>query len=130
MKRCLIIICGLLLLVNPPAQAADPMLSMLPVSTPMLTPGKVERKTLKQHVTTPLFIVGDDALSHRWLSEKRDYLARIGAKGMVVNVRTPAGWHRLTQYGLSVYPVSGNDFARAFGLSHYPVLIEGREVKQ
>uniref|UniRef100_UPI0026225B2B PFL_4695 family integrating conjugative element protein n=1 Tax=uncultured Vibrio sp. TaxID=114054 RepID=UPI0026225B2B len=78
----------------------------------------------------PLFIVGDDALSHRWLTAKRDYLASIGAIGLVVNVQRISGWQRLGRYELPLYPVSGRDFATAFGLRHYPVLIERGELKQ
>ncbi|WP_299144453.1 DUF2859 domain-containing protein, partial [uncultured Vibrio sp.] len=69
---------ALLLLSSQALSAADGLQGMVPVSTPQLTPGKVERRTLNQTVSTPLFIVGDDALSHRWLTAKRDYLASIG----------------------------------------------------
>ncbi|MEZ8633690.1 integrating conjugative element protein [Vibrio lentus] len=130
MNRRLTFITLLLLLSSHALSAADLLQGMVPVSTPQLTPGKVERRTLKQSVSTPLFIVGDDALSHRWLSAKRDYLASIGAQGLVVNVKTKAGWQRFKRYDLTLYPVAGRDFAAAFGLRHYPVLIERGELKQ
>lgn len=120
---------GLMLLASP-VWAKDPMSVMLPVVTPEMSPGKVVPKTAKTSTTTPLFIVGDDALSHRWLKQRASYLASIHAIGMVVNVKTPSGLARMKQYGLTVYPVPGHDFANAFGLRHYPVLIEGQQIKQ
>lgn len=130
MNRRLTLITLLMLLSSHALSAADLLQGMVPVTTPQLTPGKVEGRTLKQSVSTPLFIVGDDALSHRWLSAKRDYLASIGAMGMVVNVQTKAGWQRFKRYHLTLYPVAGRDFATAFGLRHYPALIEHGELKQ
>ncbi|MFM2666643.1 integrating conjugative element protein [Vibrio mediterranei] len=119
-----------LLVMSATVWASDPFEQMLPVITPSLTPGEVTSRTLTQSVPLPLFIVGDDPLSHRWLLAKQDYLRKIGAKGMVVNVRTLAGWRRMQQYNLTLYPVQGDDFARAFGLSHYPVFIEKHVIKQ
>ncbi|HBC3529393.1 TPA: integrating conjugative element protein [Vibrio parahaemolyticus] len=113
-----------------PAYAKDPLVQMLPVRTPGMSPGQVARKAITQSVGQPLFIVGDDARSHRWLHAKRDYLARIHAVGVVVNVNDARGWLRMTQYGLTVYPVRGDDFAKAFGITHYPVLVEDHTIKQ
>lgn len=131
MKRIGIWLLPLTLIVGVPTVfAGDPFVQMLPVATPEMSPGQVGRHTLSQEVNPPLFIVGDDALSHRWLSAKRDYLKRIHAVGMVVNVKDARGWQRMTQYGLTMYPVRGHDFAAAFHLNHYPVLIERHQVKQ
>ncbi|HBC3949107.1 TPA: integrating conjugative element protein [Vibrio parahaemolyticus] len=113
-----------------PAYAKDPLVQMLPVRTPGMSPGQVVRKAITQSVGQPLFIVGDDARSHQWMRAKRDYLARIHAVGVVVNVNDARGWLRMTQYGLTVYPVRGDDFAKAFGITHYPVLVEDHTVKQ
>lgn len=113
------------------ADAQASWLTMLPVSTPELKAGKVATQPLPDEVmlTQPLFIVGDDAFSHRWLEAKSDYLRRINAKGIVVN-SSKQGWQRLSRYALPLYPVQGGDFATAFGLTHYPVLIEHRTIKQ
>ncbi|ANU39391.1 integrating conjugative element protein [Vibrio scophthalmi] len=110
--------------------AKDPMSLMLPVITPQLTPGKVVAKSAPTHIGMPLFIVGDDALSHRWLKARKSYLQSINAVGMVVNVKSEAGLARMDSYGLTLYPVPGKDFAKAFGLKHYPVLIENKQIKQ
>lgn len=131
MKRLLTLLLPIALsaLVSP-AYAKDPLVQMLPVRTPGMSPGQVARKAITQSVGQPLFIVGDDARSHRWLRAKRDYLARIHAVGVVVNVNDARGWQRMTQYGLTVYPVRGDDFAKAFDITHYPVLVEDHTVKQ
>ncbi len=122
------LLCG----VSTPALAnhRDPFVAMLPVITPELKPGSVRSGATVNTVMQPLFIVGDDPLSHRWLSEKHAYLKKINATGMVVNVSGQAGWQRMKRYGLTVYPVYGGDFAKAFGLTHYPVLIEQQTIKQ
>jgi len=112
------------------AHARDPIEQMLPVSTPVLQPGKVVSYTLPQQVHQPLFIVGDDPLSHQWLEQKRDYLAKVNATGIVVNVRSITHWRQLKRYGLTLYPVQGRDFAHAFRLTHYPAFIDGNQVKQ
>lgn len=113
------------------AYAQTPWLTMLPVSTPELKVGKVQTQALPKDVvlSQPLFIVGDDPFSHRWLEAKQDYLHRINAQGIVVN-SSKQGWLRLSRYALPLYPVQGGDFAKAFGLTHYPVLIEHRTIKQ
>lgn len=124
------ILLAALLCVGSGAHAQDPMSVMLPVITPELTPGKVLATKTPTYLCMPLFIVGDDELSHRWLKIRAPYLKSIHAVGMVVNVKTQAGLARMKSYGLTIYPVHGRDFARAFGLSHYPVLIKYKEIKQ
>ena len=111
-------------------QASDPMSMMLPVITPELTPGEVRTTQAPSHIDTPLFIVGDDPLSHRWLTLRAPYLKSINAMGIIVNVKTQAGLVRMKSYGLPIYPVPGRDFAKAFNLLHYPVLIEDKQIKQ
>ncbi len=130
LKRTLSVV-GLLCLCSM-ANAKDVFESMLPVKTPELTPGAVAKKTLQNStsLTQPLFIVGDDPMSHRWLTAKQGYLRKINASGIVVNVTSKTGWNRMKQYGLTLYPVRGGDFAKAFELTHYPVLIENNTVKQ
>lgn len=109
----------------------DPYTRMLPVVTPALTPGKVIPKTLdKANSSRPIFIVGDDPLSYRWLKARHKKLKALNAMGIVVNVHDSAGLNRLRQYQLPVYPVRGNDFAKAFDLKHYPVLINNKKVTQ
>ncbi|GLO64055.1 hypothetical protein MACH09_45630 [Vibrio sp. MACH09] len=103
---------------------------MLPVITPELSPGKVSNRHISQQVNKPFFIVGDDPLSHQWLKLRLNHLKSIKAVGIVVNVKTDTGFYRMQSYGLPMYPVRGKDFASAFKLTHYPVLITQGEIKQ
>ncbi|WP_318419544.1 integrating conjugative element protein [Photobacterium leiognathi] len=103
---------------------------MLPVSTPQMTPGKVASRAITVHVPRPLFIVGDDALSHRWLAAYASQLKKMNAVGMIVNVRTPQGLQRFSRYPLQTYPIQGHDVMNTFSLSHYPVLIHDGKITQ
>lgn len=103
---------------------------MLPVNTPALTPGKVVTQQTGTNVPRPLFIVGDDALSHRWLTAYYPQLKKMNAIGLIVNVRTPHGLQRFNQYPLQMYPVPGHDFVKTFSLKHYPVLIHNENITQ
>ncbi|MEZ9997916.1 integrating conjugative element protein [Vibrio sp. 10N.261.46.A3] len=113
-----------------PNVSARDFSTMLPVSTPSLTPGEVHKRPLKQTIRQPLFIVGADPMSHRWLKRHRDYLARIKAKGIVVDVRTVSQLQALMNYDLPMYPIQGHEFADIFSITHYPVLLHEGELKQ
>ncbi|GIU42887.1 hypothetical protein TUM4438_10490 [Shewanella sairae] len=114
--------------------STNPYAQMLPVKTPQLTPGKIEFTNVNQSTSAqlprPLFIVGDDALSHRWLTHYEDKLKSINAIGIIVNVTTEQGLNRFKQYSLQIYPVQGHDFAKTFSLKHYPVLIHDGRLTQ
>lgn len=115
----------------PVMAGSDPYSLMLPIVTSELTPGKVIPKTIdKANLSRPIFIVGDDPLSYRWLKVRHKKLKALNAMGIVVNVHDVAGLNRLRQYQLPVYPVRGHDFVKAFGLKHYPVLINNGKVTQ
>lgn len=104
----------------------------LPVSTPELTPGKVEDRTLNLAGMRPLFLIGDDDLSRRWLAMRRDALVQLNAVGLVVNVASEAALNDLKKHadGLELLPVSGSDLAKRLGLSHYPLLLTEKGLEQ
>ncbi|MCT4711332.1 integrating conjugative element protein [Enterobacteriaceae bacterium H11S18] len=99
--------------------------TMLPVSTPELTPGRETARPLKLPGIGALFLVGDDALSRRWLADNRDRLQKMNAAGMIVNVQSQQGVASLRELvpGITLAPASGSSLARRLQLSHYPVLI-------
>lgn len=105
---------------------------MLPVSTPEMTPGRVEARSLALAGMTPVFLVGDDALSRDWLAQRRAELLRINATGLVVNVSDSAALRELQSQvpGLTLLPASASDIARRLQLTHYPVLITDRGLSQ
>ncbi|WP_353980887.1 integrating conjugative element protein [Salinicola endophyticus] len=114
---------------SPPFSEQD----MLPIASARLTPGHVQPRQL--HLPggfTPIFLVGDDDLSRRWLAQRGDVLRKAHAVGLVVQVETEAGLQALRQAaeGLELRPVSGDGLAQRLGLHHYPVLISERGIEQ
>ncbi|TNL04620.1 integrating conjugative element protein [Kosakonia cowanii] len=108
---------------QPPASLS--ISDMLPVSTPELSPGAVPSRPLQLPGLPPVFVVGDDDMSRAWLQQRGTELKRMGATGMVVNVRTEEALDSLR--GLvpdtEMVPVRGGDLAQRLKLTHYPVLI-------
>ncbi|HCL5072200.1 TPA: integrating conjugative element protein [Salmonella enterica] len=106
--------------------------SVLPIRTPELSPGPLEARSLSMPGMRSIFLIGDDDLSRRWLSLRRDRLLQLNAVGYVVNVASKAAWDDLQQQanGLELLPVSGSDLAVRLGISHYPVLISEKGLEQ
>lgn len=111
-----------------PADISD----MLPVTTPEMQAGKVVSRELNLTGMTPVFMVGDDALSREWLTLRRDELKRRHATGLVVNVSDKAALAELQQLipGVTLLPASASEIARRLQLSHYPVLITSTGLAQ
>lgn len=108
------------------------LVSFLPVRTPELTPGYQANQTLNLNGMSPLFLLGDDDFSRRWLTEKKEQLIELNAVGYVVNIDTETAWDELNELaqGLTLLPVSGSDLALRLGLTHYPVLISDKGLEQ
>ena len=108
----------------PPLGAADPE-QWLPIRSPGLTPGRVERRAVHRPFARPFFLIGSDAFSRQWLATHRDRLAEIGAVGMLVQAETVDDLRAIAALakGLPILPTSASDIAEALALSHYPVLI-------
>ncbi|EIX6717523.1 integrating conjugative element protein [Salmonella enterica subsp. enterica] len=119
---------------TPPSPSASPVTvdEMLPVSTPEMTPGRVENRRSELTGMAPVFLVGDDALSRRWLEQRRGDLQRLHATGLVVNVTDGTALRDLQTLapGLTLLPTSASDIARRLGLTHYPVLITADGLSQ
>lgn len=98
----------------------------LPITTPSMRPGKVVAtpKAL-QHLQRPLFLVGSDAESKRWLADRHEQLRRIGAVGLLIeaNDRKDVDAVLAIADGLQVIPASAESFARRLGLTYYPILL-------
>jgi len=105
---------------------------MLPVRSTRLTPGAVEQRSIQAPGLTPLFLIGDDDRSRAWLGQRLAALQRLGAVGLVVNVKTPAALQALRKLaqGLELVPVAADDLAQRLGLNHYPVLITSTGIEQ
>lgn len=108
-----------------PALGAADLEQLLPIRSPGLTPGLVPRRNMQRPFARPLFLVGSDPLSRKWLATHRDRLAEMSAVGMLVEARTVEDLRAIAALagGLPILPASGADVAKALGLAHYPVLI-------
>ncbi|QEA38633.1 integrating conjugative element protein [Pistricoccus aurantiacus] len=106
---------------------------MLPLESDRLTPGRVESRSIElPGGFTPIFLIGDDDLSHQWLVQRGDILREMNAVGLVVQVQDIASLKalRAETQGLELRPVSGDGLADRLGLQHYPVLISRRGIEQ
>jgi integrating conjugative element protein (TIGR03765 family) len=105
----------------------------LPVKTPALSPGKVESRRIdRPYLERPVFIVGADGLSLRWLAVHQARLKQHQAIGIAVNVDTAEHLQQLQQAagGLVIYPLAGDALAEQLDLTHYPVLISPTRIEQ
>ena len=105
---------------------------LLPIQSPGLTPGQVERRQLDIPFARPFFLIGSDPVSRHWFATHRDELLRIGAIGMLVQAETADDLRAIAELagGLPILPASATDIAEALGLSHYPVLVSNQGVEQ
>jgi integrating conjugative element protein (TIGR03765 family) len=73
----------------------------------------------------PIFVIGTDRDSLRWIAETRRFLMEKKAIGFVVEVSDEAAWQRLHEIadGLPLYPIPGDTLATELGIKHYPVLL-------
>ena len=116
---------------SPSLGAAD-VAQLLPIQSPGLTPGPVQRKTIDRPFAAPLFLIGCDLRSAQWLEANRSRLLAMGAVGLVVDVPDLKALTRLATLagGLTLLPGSGSDLAQTLGLRHYPVLITSDSIAQ
>ncbi len=116
---------------RPNLGAADLEL-LLPVQSPGLTPGQVERRHLDIKFARPFFLIGSDPVSRHWLKTHRKELLRIGAVGMLVQAETVEDLRAIAKLsgGLPILPAPATDIAKALGLSHYPVLVSNQGIEQ
>lgn len=85
------------------------LIKHLPIRSPSLTPGLVEARERPTRLLQPVFLVGADERSLRWLEANRERLKQLNAIGMLVQAE--------------IIQASGEAFAAELRLRHYPVLI-------
>lgn len=113
---------------------------LLPIVTHEMSPGPVQARAinLPKGVSPnaagarPLFLIGADSLSRRWLARHRARLKEIGAAGMLVQASTAEELRAVAGIaeGLRIMPASGTELARLYALKHYPVLIWRGRIEQ
>jgi integrating conjugative element protein (TIGR03765 family) len=111
----------------------DVQIAPFPVKTLSLSPGKVDSRTIDlPYLDRPLFIVGADPLSIRWLRLHQAQLKQLNAIGLAVNVETQAQFQQLQNAagGLAIHLLAGDAIAAQLALAHYPVLITASRIEQ
>ncbi len=105
------------------------------VRSPSLTPGTQPRIAVGDaaaHLPRPIFLVGADKLSLRWLADHRIRLSALGAVGLVVEANGVSDVLEIKRVAgdLPLAAGSGEMLAEQFGLRHYPVLIGPEWIEQ
>ncbi|MBN2701037.1 MAG: integrating conjugative element protein [Methylothermaceae bacterium] len=108
---------------------------LFPVHTSNMTPGAVKGRRLRfpnGWRGRPLFVVGDDPRSLRWLKRHYRRLAELGAGGLVTEVESMDRFLALARAfpALRLTPAPADMIAETYGLRHYPVLISREFVEQ
>ena len=115
------------------AARMKPMPTVYPVMTPELTPDTVQPRSIHYpHLKQPLFVIGYDALSLRWLKLFHTTLLQHKAVGLVVNVSSKEEMAAIKDAapGLEIYPGPGSQLAMELDLHHYPALISANRIEQ
>ncbi len=97
-----------------------------------LIPGVVEKQaTQNPLLSQPIYLVGDDPLSQKWLKEYSEQLKKLHAVGFIVNTDNSSSLAELEQqFAITFIPIEGSAFKERFGLTHYPVLISQQVIEQ
>lgn len=103
-----------------------------PIKTNLMTPGYVRERVI--HISLldrPIFIVGNDDLSKKWLKEYSHRLNQIHAVGFIVNTQGNRETKSIaSKYHVALVPVNGDELSKRFNLKHYPVLISKNRIEQ
>lgn len=120
---------------SPDETTAPPALLMrdrLPLMPTLMRPGKPSFKPY-QGLYTPIFVIGMDALSLRWLERRIDRLAELGARGWVVQADNTQAWdllqRRAAQHGVELQLMPDAVIAEGYDVVSYPVVI-GRDTAE
>ena len=117
---------------TPQSPSAYELALLFPVRTPSMRPGSAvparDAALLERlrRLPGPLFLIGSDDLSLRWLSERQQQLIELGAIGFLVDAETLADYQAVLSIAgaeLVIVPSSAEQLAEVLGLRHYPVLL-------
>lgn len=71
-----------------------------------------------------IFIIGDDPVSKKWLSNHAKELQQLHALGFITNINHPEVLNELqTQSGLPLLPANVDDLMNLIGTEHYPLML-------
>lgn len=109
--------------------------SHFPVVSEMLSVGKIENdeaaQVKYQVAMRPIFIVGYDPVSIKWLEDNKDMLITKDAIGLVVNVGNQSEMnelHQVLEGKVLMQPIPGDNFAKELQIRHYPFYMDNQGV--
>ena len=79
---------------------------------------------------TPIFIVGSDDFSIKWLKNNEKYLKKINAYGLITNIKDESEKKRVEAIANTHLMPANNSTLKALGVDTYPVLIKRGECSQ
>lgn len=78
-----------------------------------------------------LFIIGDDPLSRKWLTDHAEILKKIQAIGFVTNIQSHEAYEALQEMaGLPLLPANVDDLLAVLKAEHYPLIAHHGDVWQ
>lgn len=106
-----------------------------PVVSKSLSVGLVEpdeAETIKYQVAMrPIFIIGYDPISIKWLQQNQQLLSEKKAIGLVVNVNSQDEMNELQAIAgdsVMMQPTPGDNFAKELNIRHYPFYMDNQGV--
>ena len=109
--------------------------SHFPVVTASMSVGRVtedEARDVKyQMATRPMFIIGYDPVSIKWLYSNKELLKEKKAIGLVVNIQTKEQMEELQSIvgdGVLMQPTPGDRLAEHLKIRHYPFYMDNQGV--
>lgn len=75
-------------------------------------------------LSSPIFIIGDDAVSRQWLKKHAEQLRKIHALGFITNINNPDTLQQLQRtYDVPLLPADVDDLLALLGTDHYPLVL-------
>jgi integrating conjugative element protein (TIGR03765 family) len=121
------------------ASPRDPVKDLLTSRWPLntsLSIGKVKQKALPKNMEgklqTPIFIIGSDQTSQKWLNNKKPSLLAMEAKGILVESPSEHHYRQIVALAkpLTIEVMAIDDIAYELGLKHYPAIISNKGISQ
>ena len=109
------------------------LVNKLPVTSNKMKPGYFEAVSHKYRtIFTPIFIIGSDAYSKRWIVDRKNELLKFGAHGVLVQAATEADLKSIAELvaPLKLSISQGDELADIYGITRYPVLIHNGGIEQ
>lgn len=104
---------------------------LLPQPQKEFSPGLVTKHKVEIKIPMPIFLIGGDAQSIKWLFANAAYLKSIDAFGYIVNVTSVSFIKSIEkQTGLKLAPANFGGLSNFIGTTHYPFLIENGWITQ